>query len=61
MKHGKRPTRRQKEKLKRHRLNSNNWLICKDSREVFEIVHRVTGTVRTYSNSCESEGGNEEV
>lgn len=46
MKHGKNPTRRQKLRLKRLRLNPENWLICKDCLICFEVVHRVTGAVR---------------
>lgn len=49
LKHGKRPTRRQKEIIKSKRLNPNNWLVVKDSQEVFEIVHKLSGKLRSYS------------
>ncbi|GMQ63529.1 DUF6906 family protein [Vallitalea maricola] len=48
MKHGKRPTRRQKQLITSKRLNHNNWLVVKDSRETFDIVHKTSGKVRSY-------------
>ncbi len=47
MKHGKRPTRAQKIRLKGYKLNPDNWLVVKDCREKFEIVNRLTGKIRT--------------
>ncbi|MCM3525269.1 hypothetical protein M3687_09345 [Bacillus subtilis] len=48
MKHGKRPTRAQKDIIKQNGLNPNNWLVSKnlqhEQRLIF--VHRYTGTVR---------------
>ncbi|WP_206458892.1 DUF6906 family protein [Anaerovorax sp. IOR16] len=49
MKHGKKPTRRQKELIQDKKLNPNNWLVVKDSQEVFEIVHKLSGKLRSYS------------
>ena len=46
MKHGKNPTRRQKERIKKLGLNPENWLIVKDCQECFEIVHRLSGKTR---------------
>ena len=42
MKHGKRPTVRQKKMLAEHRLNPDNWLIVKDTPEAMHIVYRFT-------------------
>lgn len=46
MKHGRRPTKRQKLILKKFNLNPQNWLIVKDCSECFEIVNRITGNRR---------------
>ena len=46
MKHGKRPTVRQRKYLKSLRLNYDNWLVCKDTPGLMIIEHRDTGTVR---------------
>ncbi len=46
MKHGKRPTRAQKIRIKSHGLNPDHWLIVKDCRECFQIVHRTSGESR---------------
>ncbi|CAN2250300.1 conserved hypothetical protein [Bacillus subtilis] len=48
MKHGKRPTRAQKESIKQHGLNPNNWLVIKNlshENKLF-IVNRNSGKVR---------------
>ena len=44
---GTRPTKRQAIFLKEHRLNSDNWLICKDTPTEMVIKHRVSGKERT--------------
>jgi hypothetical protein len=49
LKHGKKPTRKQKMRISSKRLNPKNWLVVKDSMEVFEIVHKVSGKLRSYS------------
>jgi len=41
-KHGKNPTRAQKERLEKLKLNPGNWLVVKDIPGCFEIVHRVS-------------------
>jgi len=48
LKHGKNPTRQQKIRIKSSKLNPDNWLVVKDSMEIFEIVHRVSGKIRTF-------------
>ena len=40
MKHGKRPTRRQKELLKKRRLDPANWYVIKDMPDKLEVLHR---------------------
>ena len=46
MKHGKKPTRRQKQDIASVRLNPDNWLVCKDTPEELVIEHRISGKVR---------------
>ena len=46
MKHGKKPTVRQKKMLKEYGLNFENWLIIKDTPDRMEIVHRHTDRLR---------------
>lgn len=55
MKHGRNPTKKQKMFLKKCGLNPQNWLIVKDCRECFEIVHRVTGNRRILKRSNKKE------
>jgi len=43
MKHGKRPTRRQKQEIKRNGSNPENWLVERDTNETMVIVHRLSG------------------
>ena len=40
MKHGKKPTRKQIDFIKRKGLNSDNWLVVKDTTEKMVLVHR---------------------
>jgi len=40
MKHGKRPTVKQCQLMQMHRLNSNNWLVVKDTPRSMTIIHR---------------------
>lgn len=47
MKHGKKPTVKQKKILKEYGLNYENWLIVKDNSFEMVIVHRHTDKVRT--------------
>ena len=46
MKHGKRPTKRQCERISRYSLNPDNWLVVKDCHERFELVNRITNKIR---------------
>jgi hypothetical protein len=46
MKHGRRPTRRQKEIIKRARLNVDNWLVVKNLQGELHLENRVTGKTR---------------
>ena len=46
MKHGKNPTVKQKKWLKEHRMNPDNWLVCKDTQAETVIEHRHTGKHR---------------
>jgi len=43
---GRRPTRKEKELLKKHNLNPNNWLVSKNPPGRLHIVHRGTGNKR---------------
>ncbi len=44
--HGKRPTVAQRKLIEKFNLNSDNWLIQKDTNEFMQMVHRVSGTVK---------------
>lgn len=44
--HGKRPTLAQRKLIEKFKLNSDNWLIQKDTPEFMQIVHRHSDTVR---------------
>ena len=46
MKHGRKPTRAQKIFLSSCGLNYKNWLVLRDDKTVFEIVHRLSGKPR---------------
>lgn len=52
LKHGKKPTRAQKIRIKSLGLNPENWLVVKDCRDTFEIVHRVSGKIRTLKKAA---------
>lgn len=47
MKHGKKPTRKQKMLIKSARLNCENWLVIKDSDDELVLQNRQTGKLRT--------------
>lgn len=40
MKHGKKPTARQRELIRSSRLNPENWLVVKDTPREMVLVHR---------------------
>lgn len=43
---GTKPTKRQAIFLREHRLNSDNWFICKDTPTEMLIKHRMSGKER---------------
>ena len=46
MKHGKNPTRRQKEYIASLRLNPDNWLVCKDTPDELVLEHKYSGHIK---------------
>lgn len=46
MKHGKNPTRRQKEYIASLRLNPDNWLVCKDTPDELILEHKCSGNIK---------------
>ena len=46
MKHGKNPTRRQKEYIASLRLNPDNWLVCKDTPDELVLEHKYSGNIK---------------
>lgn len=50
MKHGIRPTKKQKMLLKSKGLVPANWLVIKDTPEVIEFVNRSSGKTRKFEN-----------
>ena len=46
MKHGKNPTRRQKEYIASMRLNPDNWLVCKDTPDELILEHKYSGNIK---------------
>ncbi|MFT9498041.1 DUF6906 family protein [Anaerosolibacter sp.] len=48
MKHGKRPTLKQKEKIKSLGLDPKEWLVVKDCMKTFDIVSKASGEVKKY-------------
>ncbi len=48
MKHGVRPTRAQKNLIKKWRLNPADWLVSKDTPEEMVIVHRHSDSIIKY-------------
>ncbi|WP_433943392.1 DUF6906 family protein [Paenibacillus sp. SN-8-1] len=47
MKNGKKPTRRQKDEIRGSGLNSENWLVERDTPSELVIIHRFSGKPRT--------------
>lgn len=41
------PTRKQKEKIEKHKLKATNWLVLKEEGIKLTIKHKTTGTERT--------------
>lgn len=46
MRHGKRPTVRQKKLIKSMKLNPDNWLVITENKEQITLVHRDTNTAK---------------
>lgn len=46
MKHGRKPTRKQQEIIKRWHLNPHNWLVCMAMPKEMHLEHRHTGSRR---------------
>lgn len=46
MKHGKRPTRRQKVLMEAKHLNVENWLVVKNTGVYLEVMHKYSGKTR---------------
>jgi hypothetical protein len=47
MKHGLKPTRRQKFAMQDVGLNHENWLVVKNNNDQLQLVHRLTGQTKT--------------
>lgn len=45
MKHGKKPTAKQRQAIIKARKNPDNWLVCKDTSTEMVLEHRMTGTI----------------
>lgn len=52
MARGKKPTRKQKELIKKNRLNTDNWLVIKSPPGELHIIHRYTSTKRVIKNKA---------
>jgi len=52
MKNGKRPTVAQRVLMQEKRLNSDNWLVVKDTPKSMLIVHRKSGRTRELSKEA---------
>ena len=46
MKHGKNPTRRQKQNIASVRLNPKNWLVCMDTPDELILEHKISGKIK---------------
>lgn len=46
MKNGKRLTKKQKIFLKAKGLNSDNWLVCKDTSQEMVLQNKISGNIR---------------
>lgn len=55
MKRGKKPTRRQKIRIKSYGLNPDNWLVIRECKDCFEIRHKISGNVKRFEQNKTSE------
>lgn len=46
------PTLRQKKVIDRNKLDSRNWLVCKETNTELKIVCKASGKTRTIKNSA---------
>ena len=46
MKHGKNPTRRQKQSIASIRLNPENWLVWKETPDELVLEHKISGNIK---------------
>lgn len=46
MKHGKNPTRRQREYIASLWLNPDNWLVCKDTPDELVLEQKYSGNIK---------------
>lgn len=46
MANGRKPTRRQKEVIRKYRLNCDNWLVQKSPPGELHLIHRLTSSKR---------------
>lgn len=46
MKNPKKPTRQQRKLMEQWKLNTENWLVVKDTPDEMTVVHRYSGQVR---------------
>lgn len=46
MKHGRKPTRTQKQLISNKGLNPRNWFVVKDTPTEMQLIHRNTDTIR---------------
>lgn len=51
MKHGKKPTVRQKKIISKMGLNVENWLVERETKDELVIIHRISGKTRTIKES----------
>lgn len=52
LKHGKRPTKKQKIRINELGFNSKDWLIVKDCNELFVIVNKQSNEIREFEKEC---------
>jgi sarcosine oxidase gamma subunit len=48
VKHGKNPTKAQKIRIKALGLNPDEWLVVKDCKDCFQLVHRVSRKIESW-------------
>ena len=56
MKHGKKPTIEQRRLMEHFHMNSNDWLVVKDTPEQMEVVHRLFDTRKVIPKAVRDDG-----